>query len=314
MNDRNNTIAGWVLAACGAALGLSIAGGMIFHSGHVEKFGYPVEAADEGGAGAAEAAVPIAALLPKADAAKGAEVFKKCAACHTINQGGANGVGPNLYATLGEGIAEGKGGFAFSDALKAVGGKWDFDKMNAWLTSPRKFAPGTKMTFAGLSKPEDRADVILYLNTQGSNLPLPAAPAAEPAPAAEQPAAAAPGQPEIELTDVVAPQPEAAAPVEDELLLGSETIVPEPAPADPVAEESAPQVFEDDTPAPAGRRRWLSSGADAGEEAAPAPRVKLGGTLFERMQNASRGTQRAADGEDKDSLDIPRFLHRQNNQ
>ncbi|MBS0284559.1 MAG: cell division protein FtsZ [Proteobacteria bacterium] len=141
----------------------------------------------------------------------------------------------------------------------------------------------------------------------------PAAPAAEPAPAAEQPAAA-PGQPEIELTDVVAPQPEAAAPAEDELLLGSETIVPEPAPADPAAEESAPQVFEDDTPAPAGRRRWLSSGADAGEEAAPAPRVKLGGTLFERMQNASRGTQRAAEGEDKDSLDIPRFLHRQNNQ
>ena len=97
-------------------------------------------------------------------------------------------------------------------------------------------------------------------------------------------------------------------------MIGSETIVPEPAPADPAAGESAPQVFEDDTPAPAGRRRWLSSGADAGEEAAPAPRVKLGGTLFERMQNASRGTQRAAEGEDKDSLDIPRFLHRQNNQ
>ncbi|MBS0284765.1 MAG: cytochrome c family protein [Proteobacteria bacterium] len=184
MNDRNNTIAGWVLAACGAALGLSIAGGMIFHSGHVEKFGYPVEAADEGGAGAAEAAVPIAALLPKADAAKGAEVFKKCAACHTINQGGANGVGPNLYATLGEGIAEGKGGFAFSDALKAVGGKWDFDKMNAWLTSPRKFAPGTKMTFAGLSNAQDRADILLYINQQGSNLPLPAAPAADAKPAA----------------------------------------------------------------------------------------------------------------------------------
>ena len=184
MNDRNNTIAGWVLAACGAALGLSIAGGMIFHSGHVEKFGYPVEAADEGGAGAAEAAVPIAALLPKVDAAKGAEVFKKCAACHTINQGGANGVGPNLYATLGEGIAEGKGGFAFSDALKAVGGKWDFDKMNAWLTSPRKFAPGTKMTFAGLSNAQDRADIILYINQQGSNLPLPAAPAADAKPAA----------------------------------------------------------------------------------------------------------------------------------
>ncbi|WEK41823.1 MAG: cytochrome c family protein [Candidatus Sphingomonas colombiensis] len=197
MDDRNNTIAGWVLAACGAALGLSIAGGMIFHSGHVEKFGYPVEAAEEGGAGGAEAAVPIASLLPKADAAKGAEVFKKCAACHTINQGGANGIGPNLYATLGDEIAHGKAGFAFSDALKGVSGKWDFDKMNAWLTSPRKFANGTKMTFAGLSNAQDRADIILYLNQQGSNLPLPAAPAAaaEAAPAGAAPAnAAAPAE------------------------------------------------------------------------------------------------------------------------
>ncbi|MFW2851693.1 c-type cytochrome [Sphingomonas sp. TX0543] len=185
MDDRNNTIAGWVLAACGAALGLSIAGGMIFHSGHSEKFGYPVEAADDAGGGGAAAAVPIASLLPKADAAKGAEVFKKCAACHTINQGGANGVGPNLYATLGDEIAQGKGGFAFSDGLKAIGGKWDFDKMNAWLTSPRKFANGTKMTFAGLSNPQDRADVILYLNQQGSNLPLPAAPAPDAKPEAK---------------------------------------------------------------------------------------------------------------------------------
>ncbi|RZM32596.1 MAG: c-type cytochrome, partial [Sphingomonas sp.] len=121
------------------------------------------------------------------------EVFKKCAACHSVNQGGANGIGPNLYATLGEGIAQGKGGYAFSDALKAVGGQWDFEKMNAWLTSPRKFAPGTKMTFAGLGNPQDRANVIAYLNAQGSNLPLPAAPAAgaaAPAAAGDQPATA----------------------------------------------------------------------------------------------------------------------------
>ena len=75
-------------------------------------------------------------------------------------------------------IAQGKAGFAFSDALKAHGGKWDFDALNAWLTSPRKFANGTKMTFAGLSNAQDRANVIAYLNSEGSNLPLPAAPAA----------------------------------------------------------------------------------------------------------------------------------------
>ncbi|MBL7373200.1 c-type cytochrome, partial [Escherichia coli] len=86
----------------------------------------------------------------KADLAKGEASFKKCMACHTINQGGANGIGPNLYGTMGEGIAEGKAGFAVSDPLKAVGGSWDFDKMDAGLSNPRKFASGTKMTFAGL--------------------------------------------------------------------------------------------------------------------------------------------------------------------
>ena len=190
MDDRNNTIAGWVLAAAGAALGLSIVGGMIFHGERPEKMGFAIEGVEEAGGGA-EKDVPIASLLPTADAAKGADVFKKCAACHTINQGGANGIGPNLWGTLGEGIAQGKAGFAFSDALKGVGGTWDFDKMNAWLTSPRKFANGTKMTFAGLSNPQDRANVILYLNQQGSNLPLPPPPAAGEAPANASDAAVA---------------------------------------------------------------------------------------------------------------------------
>lgn len=189
MDDRTNTIFGWALAGAGAALGLSIAGGMIFHGERPEKMGYAIEGVEEaGGGGAAE--VPIASLLGGADPAKGAEVFKKCAACHTINQGGANGIGPNLYHTLGEGVGQGKGGFAFSDALKSVGGVWDFDKMNAWLTSPRKFANGTKMTFAGLGNAQDRANLIVYLNQQGSNLPLPAAPAAGAATPATDPAVA----------------------------------------------------------------------------------------------------------------------------
>ena len=184
MDDKFNTIAGWTLAAFGTALGLSIAGGMMFHGHEPAKEGYPVEAAAESGGGAAEADVPIATLLASADPAKGADVFKKCAACHTITQGGPNGIGPNLYATVGEAIAEGKAGFVLSGALKAVGGSWDFDKLNAWLKSPRKFADGTKMTFAGLSNAQDRANVILYMNQQGSNLPLPAPPAAGAAPAA----------------------------------------------------------------------------------------------------------------------------------
>ncbi len=88
MDNRTNTIAGWVLAGCGAALGLSIVGGMMFHGERPEKMGYAIEGVVEEGAGGAAADVPIASLLPTADAAKGAEVFKKCAACHTINQGG----------------------------------------------------------------------------------------------------------------------------------------------------------------------------------------------------------------------------------
>lgn len=196
MDDRFNTMAGWTLAAFGTALGLSIVGGHVFAGERPEKEGYPVEAAAAAGGGAAEADVPIATLLASADAAKGADVFKKCAACHTINQGGANGVGPNLYGTVGEAIAQGKGGYDFSAALKAVGGNWDFDKLDAWLKSPRKFADGTKMTFAGLGNPQDRANVILYLNQQGSNLPLPAAPAPGAAAAGGNPptgAQAAPG-------------------------------------------------------------------------------------------------------------------------
>jgi len=156
---------------------------MLFHGERPEHMGYVIEGVEEAGDSGAAVVEPIAVRLGKADAAKGEASFKKCMACHTINQGGANGIGPNLYGTMGEGIAQGKAGFAFSDALKAVGGSWDFDKMDAWLSNPRKFASGTKMTFAGIADGQERANVIAYLNAQGSNLPLPAAPAAGAAPA-----------------------------------------------------------------------------------------------------------------------------------
>jgi cytochrome c len=174
MDLKTNTIAGWALGAAMIALGSAIVGNMIFEGERPEKMGYAIEGVEEAGAGG-EAEVAIASLLPTADAGKGAEVFKKCAACHTVNAGGAAGVGPNLHAVLGKGIAQ--GAFAYSDALKGVGGSWNFENMNAWLKSPRKFADGTKMTFAGLSNAQDRANILAYLNSQGSNLPLPAAPA-----------------------------------------------------------------------------------------------------------------------------------------
>ncbi len=197
MDDRSNTIAGWILGAGIAALGLTILSGTIFHAEepHEGKQGYAIDGVEaEGGGGAA--ATPMPVLLAAADPAKGEAVFKKCMACHTVASGGANGIGPNLWATMGEGIGQGKAGFAFSDGLKSKGGNWTFEAMDAWLANPKKFAAGTKMTFAGLGKAEDRANLIVYLNSQGSNLPLPAADAAAaPADAAAPAVAAAPATP-----------------------------------------------------------------------------------------------------------------------
>lgn len=178
MDDRFNTIAGWALFAGIIALGGAIVSNKVFETERPEEMGYAIEGVEAEGEGGAAAGPSLNTLLASADVAKGEKVFAKCAACHTINQGGANGVGPNLYGTLGEPIGHGKGGFAFSDALKKVGGTWTFEAMDKWLKSPRDFAPGTKMTFAGLGNAEDRANIIAYLNAQGSNLPLPAADAA----------------------------------------------------------------------------------------------------------------------------------------
>ena len=182
MDDRKNTTAGWILFAGIIALGGWIGTGEAFRGHEVEKGGYPLPGGEEGGEGAADAK-PVEFYLATADAAKGEAVFKKCTACHVIAAGGANGIGPNLWAVMGAPIGKHAPGFAYSEALKGKGGNWDWKAMDAWLASPRGFAPGTKMTFAGLGSPEDRANVIVYLNKQGSNLPIPAAPA-EAAPAA----------------------------------------------------------------------------------------------------------------------------------
>jgi cytochrome c len=221
MEDRFNTIAGWTLFGGVVALGLSSLSSHYFRANkddRPETMGYAIEGVVEEGEGGA-AAVPLPVLLAAADPAKGKALFAKCMACHTDTQGGANGIGPNLWGTMGEGIGQGKGGFVFSDALKSKGGTWTFEAMDAWLTSPKKFADGTKMSFAGLSKAEDRANLIVYMNTLGSNLPLPkveAAPAAEAgaAPAADASGAvegpAAPGDAKAAGAAAM-PAPEAAA-------------------------------------------------------------------------------------------------------
>ncbi len=209
--SNNNTIAGWVLAGGIAALGFSIVSGKYFHAGKHERpevMGYVIDGVET--AGGADAGPSIETLLQTADIAAGEKVFAKCAACHTINQGGANGIGPNLYAAMGKPHGH-VAGFAYSDALKSVAGNWDWAGMDAWLTSPRKYAEGTKMTFAGLGKAEDRANLMVYLNAQGSNLPLPAAPVVE-APAEETAeAATAEAGADAEAPEAVAADTAAAA-------------------------------------------------------------------------------------------------------
>ncbi|HEY0414340.1 MAG TPA: cytochrome c family protein [Allosphingosinicella sp.] len=186
MDNRSNTIAGWVLGAGIVALGATIVTGEMFRAERPEKMGYPIEGVSdqpEGGGAAAEQ--PAAFYLASADPRLGEQVFKKCTACHTAAKGGPNGTGPDLWGVVGQPIGHHAAGFSYSPALSGKGGNWDWDSLFTWLKSPRDFAPGTKMTFAGLSKPEDRANVIAYLNSQSdAPKPLPAAPAQAANPAA----------------------------------------------------------------------------------------------------------------------------------
>ena len=170
MDDRFNTASGWVLFSGIVALGASIASGMYFHADSNDvleqgEAGYFVEGVEE--TGGADAGPSLAEVLVTADAAAGEKVFAKCQACHTINQGGANGIGPNLYGIMGKAIGGGAAGFAYSSALADKGGQWTWENMDEWLKSPKTFASGTKMSFAGLSKIEDRANVMEYMAANG---------------------------------------------------------------------------------------------------------------------------------------------------
>ena len=113
-------------------------------------------------AAAAEPEMPGAEILAQGDPAAGEKVFRKCKACHTVEEDGPSRVGPNLYGIVGASVAA-VGGFRYSGALTDHGGDWTPDRLAAFLANPRKAVPGTKMSYAGLRKPEDQADVIAYL-------------------------------------------------------------------------------------------------------------------------------------------------------
>ncbi|MDJ0920213.1 MAG: c-type cytochrome [Henriciella sp.] len=191
-----NKIFGALLAVGLAVLGLRELSTIVFGGGHhahyeyeslnawAEKnFAYRVNIAESGAGGEViEEVYDLGLLLASADIARGERSFRaKCATCHTIEEGGANGTGPNLYRSLFV-PKQHVEGFNYSGALAAVGGEWTYEAMDDWLRAPGRYARGTSMAFAGLNRDDERANVIAYLTSY-----TPEAPAfPEPLPAVDE--------------------------------------------------------------------------------------------------------------------------------
>jgi len=130
------------------------------------KRGYQIEiSADGKPIVKKEIIIDIVTLIKNADIENGAKIFRKCATCHNNAVGAGSKVGPNLYAVVGRKKAMASG-FSYSQALMQKGGSWTYNDLNLFLLKPRIYAPGTKMGFAGLKKPQDRADIIKYLESK----------------------------------------------------------------------------------------------------------------------------------------------------
>ena len=182
-----------VLVSGIAFMGATLISQSLVSPHHLAKPAIKIEGAASTAAPAAAAEdPPIAVLLASADAKKGqaAAAAAGCAACHSFTEGGKAGVGPNLYGVVGSAHGH-MAGFAYSEALKGKAGNWTYAELNDWLKKPAAYAPGTKMTYAGLPDAAKRADIIAYLRSLSANPePLPAAPAGTTKAAAAAPAAA----------------------------------------------------------------------------------------------------------------------------
>ena len=183
-----NKVLGAILGTCLVLLSLNIAAGALFAPEKPAKPGYAIAVTTQGEGEKTAAKAPeepMEAMMASASVEKGQVTAKQCQACHTFEKGGPNRVGPNLWGIVGRPRAS-EAGFNYSAAMKAKGGTWTFGELYAFLASPRGYIPGTAMTFAGISRGQQRADVIDFLNTLSDNpMPLPkaadAAPAAKPA-------------------------------------------------------------------------------------------------------------------------------------
>ena len=170
-----NKIVAAVLLVALLVIGIGKLSNVIFFVEKPEKPGYAVEVQQASTSTTATATVEdkkvdIAALMALGDVNAGEKIFKKCAACHSINQGGANKIGPALYNVVGRKIG-GIADYKYSKAFVEYGKEWNFEELNGFLIKPSKWIKGTKMAYAGLRKEEDRASIIKYLN-QNSDSPL----------------------------------------------------------------------------------------------------------------------------------------------
>ena len=173
----NKIIVSIVLAVI-LVLGINKVTDVIFYVEKPEKSAYQVASisSDADATSAEESSVSsesgnIMALFASVSAAEGEKVFKKCAACHSITEGGANKIGPALWGVLGR-VSGSLPDYKYSKAMAAHGKNWSFEEMNGFLIKPKDWIKGTKMAFAGLKNEKDRASVILYMN-QNSDSPLP---------------------------------------------------------------------------------------------------------------------------------------------
>ena len=175
--ELNKVIAAILMVAL-LVIGLGKLADGIFHVNKPEKPGYKVEVVSQTTSGVSqasevEAKIDIAALMSQGDVASGKKVFKKCAACHSINKDGGNKIGPALYNVVGRKVG-GLDDYKYSKALASYGKEWTFEELNGFLLKPSSYLKGTKMAYAGLRKEVDRASIIKYLNENGdSPTPLP---------------------------------------------------------------------------------------------------------------------------------------------